>query len=268
MDGSRLCLACGIGFCGQQKELGCVLLFLRPEEVLLLSCLNIAALGLQGTLRAIRIPHLKIHKRFLAKIINLAMPWPTHVASPWQLPHSACKVCTLPAKACLTGTTWSSLQVPAVSPQPHSAHLPFCAPGSSASPPRRTLSALPLAASERSRAPSRQALAPVLLPQRLTPPSQHLVLLQQLLDPGAPPEPSPQYCAGLLMATLGLAAAIASRRSLHQNSPGCTSAGRSASALQWAAGSALPCPGRAHAPPAAPAPVPALYMSSPVKGKK
>ena len=31
------------------------------------------------------------------------------------------------AKACLTGTTWSSSQVPAVSPQPHSAHLPFCA---------------------------------------------------------------------------------------------------------------------------------------------
>ena len=41
-----------------------------------------------------------------------------------QSPHSACKICTLPAKACLTGTTWSSSQAPAVSPQPHSAHLP------------------------------------------------------------------------------------------------------------------------------------------------
>ena len=41
-------------------------------------------------------------------------------------PHSACRVCTLPAKACLTGTTWSSSQVPAVSPQPHRAHLPPC----------------------------------------------------------------------------------------------------------------------------------------------
>ena len=30
------------------------------------------------------------------------------VFSLWQSPHSACKVCTLPAKACLTGTTWSS----------------------------------------------------------------------------------------------------------------------------------------------------------------
>ena len=50
-------------------------------------------------------------------------------------PHSACKVCTLPAKAaCRAGTTWSSSQVPAVSPQPHSAHLPSCvsaAPGTS-----------------------------------------------------------------------------------------------------------------------------------------
>ena len=40
---------------------------------------------------------------------------------------------------------------------------------------------------------------------------------------------SPQYCAGLLMATLGLSPAAiswrcASRRSSHQNSPGCTSA--------------------------------------------
>ena len=49
------------------------------------------------------------------------------VFSLWQSPHSACRVCTLPAKACLTGTTWSSSQVPAVSPQPHSAHLPSCA---------------------------------------------------------------------------------------------------------------------------------------------
>ena len=48
------------------------------------------------------------------------------VFSLWQSPHSACKVCTLPAKACLTGTTWSSSQAP-VSPQPHSARLPSCA---------------------------------------------------------------------------------------------------------------------------------------------
>ena len=41
----------------------------------------------------------------------------------WQSPHSACRVCTLPAKACLTGTTWSSSQVPAVSPQPCSVDL-------------------------------------------------------------------------------------------------------------------------------------------------
>ena len=41
--------------------------------------------------------------------------------------HDAQGHATLPAKACLTGTTWSSLQVPAVSPQPHSAHLPSCA---------------------------------------------------------------------------------------------------------------------------------------------
>ena len=46
-----------------------------------------------------------------------------------------------------------------------------------------------------------QALAPVLLPQRLAPPPQHLVLLRQLSDPGAPPQPQPAYCAGLLMAT-------------------------------------------------------------------
>ena len=36
-----------------------------------------------------------------------------------------------------------------------------------------------------------QALAPVLLVERLAPPPQHLVLLRQLSDPGAPPPPQP-----------------------------------------------------------------------------
>ena len=36
-----------------------------------------------------------------------------------------------------------------------------------------------------------QALAPVLLVERLAPPPQHLVLLRQLSDPGAPPQPQP-----------------------------------------------------------------------------
>ena len=36
-----------------------------------------------------------------------------------------------------------------------------------------------------------QVLAPVLLPQRLAPPPQHLALLRQLSDPGAPPQPQP-----------------------------------------------------------------------------
>ena len=42
----------------------------------------------------------------LSKLVGCAL------SSLWQSPHSACKVCTLPA-ACLTGTTWSSSQVPA-----------------------------------------------------------------------------------------------------------------------------------------------------------
>ena len=60
----------------------------------------------------------------LSKLVGCALS--LSVFSLWQSPHSACKVCTLPAKACLTGTTWSSSQAPAVSPQPHSAHLPPC----------------------------------------------------------------------------------------------------------------------------------------------
>ena len=60
----------------------------------------------------------------LSKLAGCALS--RSVFSLWQSPHSACKVCTLPAKACLTGTTWSSSQAP-VSPQPHSAHLPSCA---------------------------------------------------------------------------------------------------------------------------------------------
>ena len=35
------------------------------------------------------------------------------------------------------------------------------------------------------------SLAPVLLPQRLAPPLQHLVLLRQLSDPRVPPQPQP-----------------------------------------------------------------------------
>ena len=61
----------------------------------------------------------------LSKLVGCALS--RSVFSLWQSPHSACKVCALPAKACLTGTTWSSSQVPVVSPQPHSAHLPSCA---------------------------------------------------------------------------------------------------------------------------------------------
>ena len=37
----------------------------------------------------------------------------------------------------------------------------------------------------------RRAVAPVLLVERLTPPPQHLVLLRQLSDPGAPPQSQP-----------------------------------------------------------------------------
>ena len=59
-------------------------------------------------------------------------------------------------------------------------------PGSSAFLPRRALSVLPQAALERLCAkPARRW--PVLLPQRLAPPPQHLVLLRQLSDPGLPP---------------------------------------------------------------------------------
>ena len=61
----------------------------------------------------------------LSRLVGCALS--LSVFSLWQSPHSACKVCTLPAKACLTGTTWSSSQAPAVSPQPRSARLPFCA---------------------------------------------------------------------------------------------------------------------------------------------
>ena len=152
------------------------------------------------------------------------------VFSLWQSPHSACKVCALPAKACLTGATWSSSQVPAVSPQPHSAHLPSCAarvfclsaaPGTSrfafssfkkiscAKPARRWPLYSWLSASHHLRSTSCSSGSSRILVPRLS--------------------LSPQYCAGLLMATLGLSPAAmswrrASRRSSHQNSPGCTSA--------------------------------------------
>ena len=45
----------------------------------------------------------------LSKLVGCALS--RSVFSLWQSPHSACKVCTLPAKACL-GTTWSSSQAP------------------------------------------------------------------------------------------------------------------------------------------------------------
>ena len=86
------------------------------------------------------------------------------------------------------------------SPQPHSAHLPFCAARVFC------LSAAPGTLEQLQKNLVRQAgqaLAPVLLPQCLAPP-QHLVLLRQLLDPVPRLSLSPQYCAGLLMATLGL----------------------------------------------------------------
>ena len=91
-------------------------------------------------------------------------------------------VCTLPAQACLTGTTWRR-------PSARSRTA-----GSSASPPRRALPVSPSAASEDL----------VRKPARRWPPPQHLVLLRQLLDPGAPPQPQPAVLRRLLMATLGL----------------------------------------------------------------
>ena len=42
----------------------------------------------------------------------------------WQSPHSACKICTLPAKRPVLPAHVVQLAVPA---QPHSAHLPSCA---------------------------------------------------------------------------------------------------------------------------------------------
>ena len=60
----------------------------------------------------------------LSRLVGCALS--LSVFSLWQSPHSACRVC---------GTTWSSSQVPAVSPQPHSAHLPSCAAGSSSPSP-------------------------------------------------------------------------------------------------------------------------------------
>ena len=70
---------------------------------------------------------------------------------------------------------------------------------------------------------------------------------------------SPQYCAGLLMATLGLSPAAMSWRRAPagprtRTAPAARPRRRSASTLGWAAGSASPRPGRARAPPASPAP--------------
>ena len=74
---------------------------------------------------------------------------------------------------------------------------------------------------------------------------------QDCLVSHAPPQPEPAVLR-LLMATLGLSPAamswrLASRRSSHQPR-------RSASTPRWAGGSASTRPGRARAPPAAPAP--------------
>ena len=131
-----------------------------------------------------------------AAALRLVCALSLSVFSLWQSPDSACKVCTLPAKACLTGTTWST-------------------PGAGRQP----------AAAQRALAAG-QALAPVLLAQRLAPPPQHRSSgSSRILVPHL--SLSPQH--RLLMATLGLSPTAiswrrASRRSLHQNSPGCTSA--------------------------------------------
>ena len=124
---------------------------------------------------------------------------PISVFSLWQSPHSACKVCTLPAKACLTGTTWSSSQAPAVSRSRTARACRPARPGSSASPPRRALPASPSAASGRSRAPPARRWPLYSCPSA----SHHLrsTSCSRILVPRL--SLSPQYCAGLLMATLG-----------------------------------------------------------------
>ena len=82
-----------------------------------------------------------------------------------------------------------------------------------------------------------QPLAPVLLPQCLAPPLQHLVLLRQLSDPCAPPQPQP---AVLRRAADGHLGALANG---HKLAPPRTRTGpaarpwrQSASTLRWAAG--------------------------------
>ena len=135
--------------------------------------------------------------------------------------------------ACLTGATWSSSQAPAVSPQ-HSARLPSCAARVFC------LSTAP----GTSRFASRTTSAP---PR---------VLLRQLSDPGAPPQP-----AVLRRAADGHLGALADGHELAppagprtRTGPAARPRRQSASTLGWAAGSASPRPGRARAAPAAPAP--------------
>ena len=93
------------------------------------------------------------------------------VFSLWQSPRSACRVIALPAKACLTGATCGQ----GLLPLRRAGHLSF---------------RLQQLQEDLVRQPG-QALAPVLLSQRLAPPPQHLVLLRQLSDPRAPPQPQP-----------------------------------------------------------------------------
>ena len=122
-----------------------------------------------------------------------------------QSPHSACRVCTLPAKACLRHHVVQLAGRPA---------RPSAAPGTS----RFALSSFRKISCAK---PARRWFlhsCPSALHHLRT---QHLVLLRQLSDPGAPPQPQP---AVLRRTADGHLWRRASRRSSHQNSPGCTSA--------------------------------------------
>ena len=89
--------------------------------------LAVAPLGLEDQRQQLRAAHVGLqNRRADAALQTRGLRGFRSVFFLWQSTQSACSCCTLSAKSCRTGTTWSSSQALCVTVQPHSAHKPCC----------------------------------------------------------------------------------------------------------------------------------------------
>ena len=98
----------------------------------------------------------------LSKLVGCALS--RSVFSLWQSPHSACKICTLPAAA---QRALAVLRGQGLLPLRRAGHFPLRLQQLQKNLVRQ----------------AGQALTPIILVERLAPPPQHLVLVRQLSDP-------------------------------------------------------------------------------------